>query len=170
MLILVTEVNEGWAVSCPQGCNFVVAERPVVDRVEPMRSAEQILAEADVIAVVGASRDPSKPAHSVPLQMLRHGWKIIPVNPFVDEIFGVKTVPTLADLPEPVDLVDIFRPAADAVEIVRQAAAIKAPAVWLQSGIVSAEARRIALAAGMDYVEDRCLAVERSIANLSKLA
>ena len=113
-----------------------------------MRSAQQILAEANVIAVVGASREPWKPSHSVPLQMLRHGWKIIPVNPFVDEVFGVKTVPTLADLPEPVDLVDIFRPAADAVEIVRQAAAIKAPAVWLQTGIVSAEARRIAAEAG----------------------
>ncbi|WP_306211337.1 CoA-binding protein [Actinoplanes sp. RD1] len=133
-----------------------------------MRSAAQILADADVIAVVGASRDPGKPAHSVPLQMLRHGWKIIPVNPFVPEIFGVPTVPTLADLPEPVDLVNIFRPAADAVEIVRQAAAIKAPAVWLQSGIVSAEARRIATDAGMDYLEDRCLAVERAVANLSK--
>ncbi|MFI7597035.1 CoA-binding protein [Actinoplanes sp. NPDC049681] len=134
-----------------------------------MRSAQQILASADVIAVVGASRDPFKPSHSVPLEMLRHGWKIIPVNPFVDEVFGVRTVPTLADLPEPVDLVDIFRPAADAVEIVRQAAAIKAPAVWLQTGIVSAEARRIAAEAGMEYVEDRCLAVERTIGNLTKL-
>ncbi|MFC3380860.1 CoA-binding protein [Couchioplanes azureus] len=134
-----------------------------------MRSAQQILAEADVIAVVGASRDPRKPSHSVPLQMLRYGWKIIPVNPFVDEVFGIKTVPTLADLPEPVDLVDIFRPAADAVEVVRQAAAIKAPAVWLQTGIVSAEARRIATEAGMDYVEDLCLAVERAVGNLTKL-
>src|SRR4029453_1939811 len=80
-----------------------------------MRSAEQILAEADVIAVVGASREPWKPSHSVPLQILRHGWRIIPVNPFADEVFGVKTVPTLADIGEPVDLVDIFRPAADAV-------------------------------------------------------
>ncbi|OJF15685.1 CoA-binding protein [Couchioplanes caeruleus] len=134
-----------------------------------MRSAQQILAEANVIAVVGASREPRKPSHSVPLQMLRHGWKIIPVNPFVDEVFGVKTVPTLADLPEPVDLVNIFRPAADAVEIVRQAAAVKAPAVWLQTGIVSAEARRIAAEAGMDYVEDLCLAVERAVGNLTKL-
>ena len=134
-----------------------------------MRSAQQILAEANVIAVVGASRDPSKPSHSVPLQMLRYGWKIIPVNPFVAEIFGVKTVPTLADLPEPVDLVDIFRPAADALEIVRQAVAIKAPAVWLQTGIVSAEARKIATEAGLDYVEDRCLAVERAVGRLSKL-
>jgi uncharacterized protein len=134
-----------------------------------MRNAQQILAEANVIAVVGASREPWKPSHSVPLQMLRHGWKIIPVNPFADEVFGVKTVPTLADIGEPVDLVDIFRPAADAVEIVRQAVAIKAPAVWLQSGIVSAEARRIATEAGMDYVEDACLAVERAVGGLTRL-
>jgi predicted CoA-binding protein len=135
-----------------------------------MRSAQQILAEAGVIAVVGASREPSKPSHSVPLQMLRHGWRIIPVNPFVDEVFGVPTVKTLADIGEPVDLVDIFRPAADAVDIVRQAVAIKAPAVWLQSGIVSAEARAIATEAGLDYVEDRCLAVERSIGRLTRLS
>jgi predicted CoA-binding protein len=134
-----------------------------------MRSAQQILAEANVIAVVGASRDPSKAAHTVPLQMLRHGWRIIPVNPFVDEVFGVRTVPALADIGEPVDLVDVFRPARDAVEVVRQAVAIEAPAVWLQSGIVSAEARRIAEAAGIDYVEDRCLAVERAVGRLSKL-
>jgi predicted CoA-binding protein len=134
-----------------------------------MRSAQQILAEASVIAVVGASRDPAKPSHSVPLQMLRYGWRIIPVNPFVDEIFGVPAFKTLADIDEPVDLVDIFRPAADAVDIVRQAVAIKAPAVWLQSGIVSAEAREIATEAGLDYVEDRCLAVERAIGRLTRL-
>ncbi|MET0424676.1 MAG: CoA-binding protein [Actinoplanes sp.] len=135
-----------------------------------MRSAQQILAEANVIAVVGASRDPYKPSHSVPLQMMRHGWRIIPVNPFVTEVFGVPTVPTLADINEPIDLVDIFRPAHDAVEVVRQAVAIKAPAVWLQSGIVSAEARQIAEAAGIDYVEDRCVAVERAVGQLSKLS
>src|SRR3954469_4093849 len=102
-----------------------------------MRTTEQILRDAAVIAVVGASRDPFKPAHTVPLQMLRHGWRIIPINPFVDEVFGVRTVPTLADLDEPVDLVNVFRPARDAVDVVRQAVAIKAPAVWLQSGIFS---------------------------------
>lgn len=134
-----------------------------------MRNAQQILADAAVIAVVGASRDPRKAAHSVPLQMLRYGWRIIPVNPHVDEIFGERAYPALADIPEPVDLVDVFRPAADAVDVVRQAVAIGAPAVWLQSGIVSAEARRIATEAGMDYVEDRCLAVERAVAGLSRL-
>lgn len=135
-----------------------------------MRSAQQILAETRVIAVVGASRESWKPSHSVPLQMLRHGWKIIPVNPYAREIFGLQVVPTLADIDEPVDLVNIFRPAAAAVEVVRQAVAIQAPAVWLQSGIVSAEARRIATEAGMDYVEDRCLAVERAAAGLSRLS
>ncbi|GAA4931765.1 CoA-binding protein [Actinoplanes utahensis] len=135
-----------------------------------MRSAQQILAEAEVIAVVGASRDPHKPAHSVPLQMIRQGWRIIPVNPFVDEVFGIPTVPTLADLDEPVDLVNVFRPARDAVDVVRQAVAVKAPAVWLQSGIFSAEARQIAEAAGIDYVEDRCLAVERALGRLTRLS
>jgi predicted CoA-binding protein len=141
-----------------------------VTTLDGMRSTQQILAEANVIAVVGASRDPSKPAHSVPLQMMQYGWRIIPVNPFVEEVFGVKAYRTLAEIDEPIDLVDIFRPARDAVEIVRQAAAIKAPAVWLQSGIVSADARRIAEEAGMDYVEDRCLAVERAIGRLTKLS
>jgi predicted CoA-binding protein len=133
-----------------------------------MRSAQQILADATVIAVVGASREPWKPSHTVPLQMLQHGWRIIPVNPYAVEIFGLPAVKTLADIDEPVDLVNIFRPAADAVEIVRQAVAIKAPAVWLQSGIVSEEARRIATDAGLDYVEDRCLAVERSRGGLTR--
>ena len=155
-----------WVV--PAGVGFEVGGVRM-DKVCCMRSAQQILAEAGVIAVVGASRDPAKPSHSVPLQMLRYGWRIIPVNPVVDEIFGVPTFKTLADIDEPVDLVDIFRPAADAVDIVRQAVAIKAPAVWLQSGIVSADAREIATAAGLDYVEDRCLAVERAIGRLTRM-
>ncbi|MGW2626680.1 CoA-binding protein [Micromonospora taraxaci] len=135
-----------------------------------MRTAQQILADSAVIAVVGASRDPLKAAHSVPLQMQRYGWRIIPVNPTVDELFGERAYPTLADIPYPVDLVDVFRPAADAVQVVRDAAAIGAPAVWLQLGIVSAEARRIAEEAGMEYVEDRCLIVERAAGDLTRLA
>ncbi|MGW5667808.1 CoA-binding protein [Micromonospora sp. NPDC003776] len=133
-----------------------------------MRSAQQILADSAVIAVVGASRDPGKAAHRVPLEMQRHGWRIIPVNPTVDELFGEKAYPSLADIPHPVDLVDVFRPAQDAVEVVRQAVAVGAPAVWLQLGIVSVEARRIAEEAGIDYVEDRCLIIERAAGRLSR--
>jgi uncharacterized protein len=130
-------------------------------------NAQEILARASVIAVVGASRDPRKAAHTVPLQMQRHGWRIIPVNPHADELFGEKAYPSLADIPGPVDLVNVFRPADDAVDVVRQAVAIGAPAVWLQLGIVSREARRIAEEAGLAYVEDRCLAVERASAGLA---
>ncbi|NLU80765.1 CoA-binding protein [Micromonospora sp. HNM0581] len=133
-----------------------------------MRSAQQILADAHVIAVVGASRDPAKAAHRVPLEMQRHGWRIIPVNPTADELFGEQVYRSLADIPHPVDLVDVFRPADDAVDVVRQAAAIGAPAVWLQLGISSPQARRIAEQAGIDYVEDRCLIVERAAAGLTR--
>lgn len=133
-----------------------------------MRTPQQILADAAVIAVVGASRDQQKPAHTVPLQLQQHGWRIIPINPAVEELFGERAYPSLADLPHPVDLVDVFRPADDAVEVVRSAVAIGAPAVWLQLGIVSPTARRIATDAGIDYVEDRCLAVERAAAGLTR--
>jgi hypothetical protein len=133
-----------------------------------MRTPRQILIDSAVIAVVGASRDEEKTAHRVPAQMQRHGWRIIPVNPYADEIFGETAYPTLADIPEPVDLVNVFRPSADAAEVVRQAVAIGAPAVWLQQGIASAEARRIATEAGIDYVEDHCIAVERATGALSR--
>ncbi|AEB42752.1 CoA-binding protein [Micromonospora maris] len=134
-----------------------------------MRSPSQILAESAVIAVVGASRDPDKTAHSVPAAMQRQGWRIIPVNPFADELFGEPAYRTLADIPHPVDLVNVFRPAEDAVEVVRQAVAINAPAVWLQLDIVSPQARQIAEQAGIDYVENRCIAVERAVAGLTRL-
>jgi predicted CoA-binding protein len=134
-----------------------------------VRTAEQILAESTTIAVVGASRDPGKVAHSVPRQIMRHGWHIIPVNPYAEELWGVRCYPTLTDIPEHVDLVNVFRPSADTPPIARQAVAIGANALWLQQGITSAEAREIALAGGLDYVEDHCIAVERAIRALTKL-
>ena len=100
-----------------------------------MRSPTQILAESRTIAVVGASRDPGKVAHSVPRQILRHGWRVIPVNPYATEIWGQPCYPTLADIPEPVDLVNVFRPSADTPEVAKQAVAIGAKALWLQQGI-----------------------------------
>jgi predicted CoA-binding protein len=126
----------------------------------------QILAGSTTIAVVGASRDPDKEAHAVPRQILRHGWRVIPVNPYATEIWGQRCYPTLADIPEPIDLVNVFRPAADAPEVARQAVAIGAKALWLQKGIASAEARVVAQAAGLDYVENYCIAVERARSQL----
>jgi predicted CoA-binding protein len=133
-----------------------------------MRTPKEILDQSNVIAVVGASRDPGKSAHSVPQQMQLHGWRIIPVNPFADELLGEHVYRTLADIPEPIDLVDVFRPSEDAPEVARQAAAVGAKALWLQQGIASEQARRIAEDAGMDYVEDLCIAVARAIFQVSK--
>jgi len=132
-----------------------------------MRSARQMLEEATTIAVVGASRDKFKTANSVPAQMQRHGWRIIPVNPYVDEIWGQRCYPTLGAIPEPVDLVNVFRPSADTPPVAKQAVAIGAKALWLQQGIASQEARDIAESAGLDYVEDYCIAVERARSQLS---
>jgi predicted CoA-binding protein len=135
-----------------------------------MRDARQILEEASTIAVVGASRHPYKTAHSVPAQIQRFGWRIIPVNPFADEIFGERVYRSLADIPEPVDLVNVFRPSRDATQVVRDAIAAGAPAVWLQLDIASPDGKRLADAAGIDYVENTCIAVVRALAGLSHRA
>lgn len=121
---------------------------------------ERILTTYDTITVVGASGSPGKPAHDVPALMRRHGWRIIPVNPNAAEVLGERAYPTVAQVPEPVGFVDVFRPSAQAPDIARQAAAAGATALWLQLGIASEEARAIAEEAGLVYVEDRCLAIE----------
>src|SRR5256885_9852925 len=95
--------------------------------------------------------------------MMRRGWRGSRVNPPPAEIWGETCSPTLADIPEPVDLVNVFRPSADTPEVARQAVAIGAKALWLQQDIVSAESRAIAEAGGLDYVEDQCIAVVRAV-------
>ena len=122
----------------------------------------RLLTEFSTITVVGLSADPVKSAHSVPAAMQAYGWRVIPVNPHAAELLGEPVYRTLADVPEPVTLVNVFRPSADAPEIARQAVAAGAKALWLQLDIVSAEARTIAESHGLLYVEDRCIAVERA--------
>jgi hypothetical protein len=134
------------------------------------RSSHEILGDARTIAVVGASRDPRKAGGSVPAGLQARGFRIIPVNPHADTLFGERVYHTLLEIPEKVDIVDVFRPPADAPEIARQAAAIGAKALWLQLDIRSAEARRIAEAAGMEYVEDECTAVVASLHRIRKPA
>ena len=123
--------------------------------------AERILTTYDTITVVGASADPAKAAHRVPALMQRHGWRIIPVNLRGGAILGERAYRTLAEVPERVGLVDVFRPSGQAADIARQAVAAGATALWLQLGIASAEAREIAGAAGLLYVENRCMAIEQ---------
>ncbi|MCH5641115.1 MULTISPECIES: CoA-binding protein [unclassified Gordonia (in: high G+C Gram-positive bacteria)] len=122
---------------------------------------EKILSTYDTITVVGASANTAKAANEVPAYMQEHGWRIIPVNPTAQEIVGETVYPTLADVPEQVGLVDVFRPGPECAEVARQAVASGATALWLQLGIRSDEAREIAESAGLLYVEDRCLIIEQ---------
>jgi predicted CoA-binding protein len=130
-------------------------------------TVERILTTYRAIIVVGASGTPSKPAHFVPEHMQQHGWRIIPVNPHASHILGVPAYRTLADIPEPVGLVNVFRPSAAAPDVARQAVAVGATALWLQLGIASDEARAIAQQADLLYVEDRCLIIEQRRLDLS---
>lgn len=100
--------------------------------------------------------------------MQRAGFRIIPVNPHVETVLGEKSYASLTDVPFSVEVVNVFRPSADAPAIAKAAVAIGAKALWLQQGIVSDEARRIAEAAGMLYVEDRCIGVERAVHSITK--
>jgi predicted CoA-binding protein len=122
---------------------------------------EQILTTYTAITVVGASAAPAKAAHSVPGHMREHGWRIIPVNPHATQILDERVYRRLADIPEQVGLVDVFRPSSQTADIARQAVAVGATALWLQLGITSDEARALCEAAGLLYVEDRCLVIEQ---------
>jgi predicted CoA-binding protein len=129
-------------------------------RLTPMRSPAQILAETKTIALVGASPKPDRPANGVMRYLLAQGYRVIPVRPRdCDEVHGVPCVASLAEIEEPIDLVDVFRRADACPDVAREAAAAGAKAVWLQLGLVSPEARRIAEDAGLDYVEDECTAI-----------
>jgi hypothetical protein len=134
------------------------------------RTSHEILQRAKTIAVVGASRDPDKAGGSVPAGLQKRGFRVIPINPFADTLFGERVYRSLLDVKEPIDIVDVFRPAADAPEIARQAVAVGAKAVWLQLDIRSDEARRITEAAGIDFVEDECTAVVASLYRVRRTA
>ena len=133
-----------------------------------MDDTRQVLLDFSVIAVVGLSRDPAKAAHSVPAGLKAAGFRIVPVNPEASELLGEPAFATLADLPFPIEIVLVFRPARFAPAIAEQAVAIGAKALWLQQGIYSSEARRIAKEAGLRYVEDRCAGVERALYRIVK--
>lgn len=109
------------------------------------------------IAVVGLSPQPARPSHRVAQMLQRYGYRIVPVRPLVAEILGEKAYPGLAEIPFPVDLVDVFRAAEHLPAIVEQCLALHLPAIWIQEGIVAEAAARQALAGGMTVVMDRCI-------------
>jgi predicted CoA-binding protein len=114
------------------------------------------------IAIVGLSGNELRPSNFVGFYLQRHGYRVIPVNPREAEILGETSYPSLSEIPEPVDVVDVFR-APDAVPgIAEEAVAIGAKALWLQFGVVSPEGARIAADGGLDVVMDRCMKIEHA--------
>jgi len=133
-----------------------------------LEDPESVLRDFSVIAVVGLSRDPAKAAHAIPAALKAAGFRIVPVNPEAKELLGEPAFASLTDIPFPIELVLVFRPARFAPAIAEQAVASGAKALWLQQGIFSSEARGIAKRAGLRYVEDRCAGVERALYGIVK--
>ncbi len=125
--------------------------------IEDSDELKRIYGEARSIAVVGASGNETKAAHTVPRYLQRQGFRIIPVNPKGGEILGEKVHERLTDIPEPVDVVEVFRPSEETPGVARQAVDIGAKVLWLQEGIKSDDAERIAAEGGLKVVMDRCM-------------
>ena len=130
---------------------------------------KEILKKYKVIAVVGLSKDPEKDSYRVSAYLKQHGYRIIPVNPFADEVLGEKSYKSLLDIPpeiqKTIEIVDIFRPAKDVPPIVEQAIKLKQLygkpfVVWMQLGIINEQAAEMAKQAGLIVVMDKCLMVE----------
>ena len=130
---------------------------------------KNILKKYQVIAVVGLSKEPEKDSHRVSAYLKQHGYRIIPVNPFADEVLDEKSYPSLLEIPseiqKTIEIVDIFRPAKDVPPIVEQAIKLKQTygkpfVVWMQLGIVNEAAAETARRAGLIVVMDKCLMVE----------
>ncbi len=118
---------------------------------------KEILQATKTVAVVGASTNPDKPAHAIPAYLARAGYRVVPVTPATEELFCERAYASLRDVPMPIDVVDVFRPADEAPAIARDAAAAGAKVLWLQEGVVSQEAADIAHAQGMKVVMDACM-------------
>ena len=120
----------------------------------------ELLTRARTIAVVGLSDSPLRPSHGVSAYMQSHGYKIIPVNPQISEALGETSYPSLLDVPEKIDIVDVFRRPEYVEEIVDQAIKLKVPAIWMQEGVINERAAEKARDAGMFVVMDRCILKE----------
>jgi len=120
----------------------------------------ELLSRIKTIAVVGLSGSPLRPSHGVSAYMQLHGYRIIPVNPHIAEALGENSYPSLLDVPDKIDLVDVFRRPEFVDEIVEQAIQLKIPAIWMQEDVINERAAEKARKAGMFVVMDRCVLKE----------
>jgi len=129
---------------------------------------KQILTDATTIAMVGASSNPEKASYGIMQKLQQAGYRVIPVNPRETEILGERSYPSLVDVPERIDIVDVFRRAEDAPGIADEAATIGAKVLWLQSGITSEEAAERAAKGGLVTVMDTCIGATHSLLRIPK--
>lgn len=120
------------------------------------------LLDARRIAVVGLSDDPARPSFGIASYLISAGKDVIPINPNHSTVLGLKCYPSLEAAPGPIDLVNVFRRPEHCADVVRSAIAVGVKGIWLQSGIVSREARELAMAARIDFVQNRCIMVEHA--------
>jgi uncharacterized protein len=128
----------------------------------------QLLTDATVIAMVGASSDPDKASHGIMRKLQHAGYRVIPVNPTETEILGERSYPSLLDVPERIDIVDVFRRAEDTPGIADDAVTIGAKALWLQTGIVNEEAAERAAKGGLTVVMDACIGATHSLLRIPR--
>jgi predicted CoA-binding protein len=121
---------------------------------------KEVLHTARTIAVVGFSPKENRPSHMVGCYLMQVGFRVIPVNPGHSEICGVTCYPDLASIPEPVDVVDVFRRSEDVLPVVAEAIAIGAKVIWMQQGILNYEAAAMAEKAGLVVIMDRCIKID----------
>ena len=119
-----------------------------------------ILRSSKTIAVIGCSSNPSKAAHIVPKYMQSVGYKIVPINPFSDAILGIKTHKSIEDVTAKIDILDIFRPSSEILEIVQKSLYNKPKYIWMQLGIENEDAAKLATENGIDVIMNRCIKIE----------
>jgi len=141
-----------------------MSNKAVIEEQELEKKIEEILRKFKTIAVVGMSRDNTKPARKVPKYLMSKGYRIIPINPFMEKTLGKKAYPNLLAVPPDIkiDIVEVFRPSEETPQIVKQAIERKKKVgdikvIWLQEGIKNSESRKLAEEAGIEYIEDRCM-------------
>jgi len=134
------------------------------------QAKKDLLASSKIIAVVGLSPKTDRPSNGVANYLKAHGYRVVPVNPLYEEILGEKSYKSLSDIPDKVDVVDIFMRAENVVPVVEEAIKIKPKAIWLQLGIVNDEAKTLAEKSGIVFVQNLCIKLEhaRLISNQKK--